>query len=83
MQSGGQGCGVVAWRGLWRYGESRGVRARAWDAVSITRQITVEGTYVQDIILDTGCARTLAREHLVPPAKKDCRGGNYSEMHPW
>eukprot|EP00731_Ephydatia_muelleri_P035196 Em0104g2a len=36
---------------------------------NVTRRGTVEGTKVQDIILDTGCSRTLVRKDLVPPSK--------------
>ena len=36
---------------------------------NVTQRGTVESTNVQDIILDTGCSRTLVRKELVPPIK--------------
>eukprot|EP00731_Ephydatia_muelleri_P035533 Em0133g3a len=36
---------------------------------NVTREGTVEGTKVQDILLDTGCSRTMIRKGLVPPSK--------------
>ena len=47
-------------------------RSRSKDNVlerNVTRRGTVEGTNVQDIILDTGCSRTLVQKDLVPPIK--------------
>ena len=39
-------------------------------SVSIQRKGVVEGTEVNDVVLDTGCARTLIHRRLVPDGKK-------------
>ena len=59
-ESGGKVCGGV----------DGGGGARTSGAISISRCGMVEGNPVNDIILDTGCARTLVGEHLVPTTKK-------------
>ena len=63
---GSQGCegerDMVGDRCVVRPGETQPSTGR----VSVHRYGKVEGSQVSDIILDTGCARTMLHQHLVP-----------------
>ena len=57
------------WKGgVWRFG--CGGRASGAKSISCHHRGMVEGTPVNDNILDTGCVRTLVGEYLVTTTKK-------------
>ena len=66
---GGRNCGGYGGQAMVGNGRDGGLTS-GQDNVSVCRKGVVEGTAVKDIILDTGCARTLIKQHLVPSAKK-------------
>ncbi len=55
-------------------GSSFTVRSRTCEKPGVTRRRKVEGKEVGDILLDTGCSRTLVRQSLVPEEDKFIEG---------
>ena len=50
-------------------GSSFSVRRRNVSQPGVMKQGKVEGKFVADILLDTGCSRTVVHQDLVPRAK--------------
>ena len=56
-------------RRMYHTGHSRVKRCQSTDKVGIAKPGIVDGTAVSNILLDTGCSRTLVRKDLVPKEK--------------
>ena len=54
-----------------QHGDSVMVRKKAGAQPRVVRRGTVEGQKMNNILLDTGCSRTLVHQNLVPKEKME------------
>ena len=78
---------------LWGHGEDREkvgdgdgwsmMGDRVGDGKHMKRNGTIEGTFIDDIVLDTGCACTMVRCDLVPVEKLTVPASTIRQVRPW